>query len=102
MRCQRVGANVSPMRGMLSLAPMLIKPALLSQCEPAARLLQNERERPSRYLRSALGVLRPSQIGAPVIERLAVDMIGEMEPPNVATEKIEAYEAMWGLAVPLS
>ena len=30
MRCQRVGANVSPMWGMLSLALMLIKPALLS------------------------------------------------------------------------
>ncbi len=30
MRCQRVGANVSPMSGMLSLALMLIKPALLS------------------------------------------------------------------------
>jgi len=30
MRCRRVGANVSPMRAMLSLALMLIKPALLS------------------------------------------------------------------------
>ena len=30
MRCRRVGANVSPMRGMLSLVLMLIKPALLS------------------------------------------------------------------------
>jgi hypothetical protein len=30
MRCQRVRANVSPMRGMLSLVLMLIKPALLS------------------------------------------------------------------------
>jgi hypothetical protein len=30
MRCRRVGANVSPMGGMLSLAMMLIKPALLS------------------------------------------------------------------------
>jgi hypothetical protein len=37
MRCRRVGANVSPMRRMLSLALMLIKPALLSQCELAAR-----------------------------------------------------------------
>ena len=30
MRCRRVGANVSPMRGMLSVVLMLIKPALLS------------------------------------------------------------------------
>jgi hypothetical protein len=30
MRCRRVGANVSPMPAMLSLALMLIKPALLS------------------------------------------------------------------------
>jgi hypothetical protein len=30
MRCQCVGANVSPMRVMLSPAMMLIKPALLS------------------------------------------------------------------------
>jgi hypothetical protein len=30
MRCQCVGANVSPMRGILSPALMLIKPALLS------------------------------------------------------------------------
>jgi hypothetical protein len=30
MRCRRVGANVSPMLGMLSLALMPIKPALLS------------------------------------------------------------------------
>ena len=30
MRCRRVGANVSPMRGMLSPVLMLIKPALLS------------------------------------------------------------------------
>jgi hypothetical protein len=30
MRCRRVGANVSPMQGMLSLPLMLIKPALLS------------------------------------------------------------------------
>jgi hypothetical protein len=32
MRCRRVGANVSPMRGMLSPVLMLIKPALLSHC----------------------------------------------------------------------
>ena len=30
MRCQYVGANVSPMRGMLSPATMPIKPELLS------------------------------------------------------------------------
>jgi hypothetical protein len=29
-RCRRVGANVSPIQGMMSLALMLIKPALLS------------------------------------------------------------------------
>jgi hypothetical protein len=36
MRCQCVGANVSPMQGMLSPAMMLIKPASLSyQCAVA-------------------------------------------------------------------
>jgi hypothetical protein len=35
MRCRRVGANVSPMRGMLSLTLMLIKPA---HCCPSSQV----------------------------------------------------------------
>jgi hypothetical protein len=37
MRGRRVGANVSPMQGMLSLALVLIKPALLSYPASTAR-----------------------------------------------------------------
>jgi hypothetical protein len=48
MRCRLVGTNVSPMRWMLSLALILIKPALLSYPPSTARPYRNTAAKPNQ------------------------------------------------------